>query len=128
VPTVDEVKDKAQGFIIGQIDAGSKQFGGLLENKIESIRTVGDTLRERGETGPSQVAGMAADRLGAVAAYFSNTGGEQIVADVEGLARKNPLLTIGAGVVAGLFAARLLKASAGHRYEKYLGESNEQAS
>jgi hypothetical protein len=118
MPTVDEVKDKAQGFIIEQIGAGSKQFGGMLENKVESIRTVREALRDRGETGPSQVADMAADRLERVAKYFSTTNGEQIVADVEGLARKNPLLTVGAGLTAGLFAARLLKASAGRRYEK----------
>jgi hypothetical protein len=121
VPTVHEVKGKAQGFIIEQIGAGSKQFGGLLENKAESIRTVGETLRDRGEAGPSQVAGMAADRLERVAKYFSTTSGEQLVADVEGLARKYPLLTVGVGLTAGLFAARLLKAGAGNRFEKLVG-------
>jgi hypothetical protein len=125
VPTVDEVKGKAQGFIIEQIGAGSKQFGGMLESKVQSIRTVGETLRDHGETGSSHLAGVAADRLEHVAGYFSNASGERLVADVEGLARKNPLLTVGAGLAAGLFAARLLKASAGNRYEKLVGGSNE---
>lgn len=117
MPSVDEVRDKAQGFIIEQIGAGSKQFGGMLENKAQSIRTVGDALRDRGETAPSQVASMAAERLERVAKYFSSASGEQIVADAEGLARRNPLLTVGAGLTVGLLAARMLKASAGRRYE-----------
>jgi hypothetical protein len=123
VLSVDEVKTKAQGFIVGQIDAGSRQFGSMLEHKVESIRTVGETLLDRGETGPSQVAALAADRLDIVAKYFSKTRGEQIVSDVEGLARKYPLLTVGAGLTVGLFSARFLKASAGRRYEKLLGAS-----
>jgi hypothetical protein len=125
VPRIDELRDKTQGFIIDQIDAGSKQFGGMLENKAQSVRTVGDALRDRGETAPGQVADMAAERLERVAKYFSSTSGEQLVADVEGLARRNPLLTVGAGLTVGLFAARLLKASAGRRYAKDLGKSNE---
>ncbi len=125
MPTVHEVKDKAQGFVIAQIGAGSKQLGSVLENKAESIRTVGETLSDRGETGPSQVAGAAADRLDRVAAYFSDASGEQLVSDAEALARKFPLLTIGVGVAAGLFAARLLKASAGRRFEELGGAVNE---
>lgn len=121
--SVDEVKTKAQGFIIGQVDAGSKHFGSLLERKVESIRTVGETLSDRGETGPGQVAALAADRLEIVAKYFSQTRGEQIVADVEDLARRHPLLTVGAGLTAGLLAARLLQASTGRRYDKLLGDS-----
>jgi hypothetical protein len=121
--SVDKVKTQAQGFITGQIDVGSRLFGGMLEHKVESIRSVGETLLDRGETGSSQVAALAADRLEIVAKYFHNTSGEQIVADVERLARKYPLLTVGAGLTAGMFAARLLKASAGRRYEKFLGAS-----
>ncbi|HTA38961.1 MAG TPA: hypothetical protein VK760_07795 [Candidatus Acidoferrales bacterium] len=116
--TVDEVKGRAQGFIIGQIGAGSKQFGELLKNKAKSVRTVGEALRDRGEAGPGQVADLAAERLERVAKYFSKTDGEQLVADLEGLARKNPLLTVGAGFAVGLFSARLLKASAGRRHKE----------
>jgi hypothetical protein len=118
VTTTDELKDKAQGFIIGQIGAGSKQFGGLLKDKAKSIRTVGGALRERGETGPGQVADMAAERLERVAKYFSKADGEHLVSDLENLARKNPLLTVGAGLTVGVFAARLLKASAGRRKKR----------
>jgi hypothetical protein len=123
VTTIEEVKGKAQGFVIEQIGAGSKQFGGMLKNKAKSIRTVGEALRDRGEAGSSQVADMAAERLERVAKYFSKADGEQIVADVEGLARRNPVLTVGAGLTVGLLAARVLKASASRRYKKHLGKS-----
>ena len=128
--TIDEVKHQAQdqagelagrakGLIIGQIDQRSSDIGQTLSTHVQSIRTVGQTLREQGADAPAKLADTTADRLEQFASYLSTTDGERLVADAEALARKQPMLTMGAGLTLGILAARLLKSSATERYRQY---------
>ena len=128
--TMDHVKDQAQeqagvlagrakGLIVGQIDERSTQIGQTLTGNSQTIREIGDQLRERGETPAARLADTAADKLEQFGYYLTETDGERLVADLENLARRQPLLTLAAGLTLGLLAARLLKASASERYAYY---------
>ncbi|GAC1389123.1 MAG: hypothetical protein NVS1B6_19530 [Steroidobacteraceae bacterium] len=128
--TLDEVKTQAQtqagelagqakGVIIGQIDQRTREVGQTITTHAESIRTIGDSLRGQGQEAPARVADMAASRMEQFGYYLVETDGERIIADLERLARKQPLLTMAAGLALGILGARLLKASASQRYQTY---------
>lgn len=125
--TMDQVKSQAQdqagelagrakGVIIGQIDERSTEYGDTIVTHATNLRQLGDSLRSQGQDASAKLADAAADKLEQLGYYLSETDGERIVADMERLARRQPLLTLGAGLIAGAVAARLLKASAAERY------------
>ena len=131
--TTDNVRDpsqnragrlagRAKGIVLDQIDQRSTEFGNALATHAQSIQTVGQTLREQGASAPAQLADVAAARLNEFSRYLCNTDGDRLVADAEALARRQPMLTLAAGIAVGTFAARLLKASATRRYETYVRE------
>lgn len=125
--TMDQVKSQAQdqagelagrakGVVIGQIDQRSTEYGDTIVTHATNLRQLGDSLRNQGQDASAKLADKAADKLEQLGYYLCETDGERIVADMERLARRQPLLTLGAGILAGALAARLLKASAAERY------------
>ena len=116
---VDQIKTRARGVVMDQIDRRATDAGKLLQNHVTNLRSIGDTMRGEGLTATAQVADYAADRLDVVAAYLTQTDGERIVHDAENLARRNMMMTGAVGFLVGLTAARLLKASASDRYRTY---------
>lgn len=128
--TIDQVKDQAQeqagvlagrakGLVIGQIDQRSTQVGNSAIDHAQSIREIGDQLRTKGQAPAADLADTIATKLEQAGFYLSESDGERIVADMEALARRQPLLTLAAGVAAGVLAARILKAGASERYKTY---------
>lgn len=128
--TIDDVKDQAQeqagalagrakGLIIGQIDQRSTEVGNSAIDHAQSIREIGDQLRGKGQNPAATLADTIASKLEQAGFYLSESDGERIVADAEALARRQPLLTLAAGVAAGVLAARVLKAGASKRYVAY---------
>ena len=120
-----ELAGRAKGMIIGQIDERSTVYGEMMVTHATTIRELGESLRARGQDSTASLAETAADKLEQLGYYFSETDGERIVVDLERLARKQPLLTFGAGLLGGMIAARLLKASATRRYERYADNRDE---
>ena len=127
---MDQVKNQAQeqagalagrakGMIVGQIDQRAGDIGATIATHAQNIRSVSATLREQGQDSTARLADTAADRLEQFGSYLSTTDGERLIADLENIARKQPLLTMGAGLALGILAARLLKASASERYLYY---------
>lgn len=131
--TIDEVKTQAQeqagafsgrakGLIIGQIDERSTQAGQSVVTQAQNIRSIADSLRAQNQEPAAKLADAAADRLEQFGYYLAETDGDKLVADLEEIARRQPLLTIGAGALLGILAARLLKASATQRYQYYANQ------
>lgn len=114
-----ELAGRAKGVIIGQIDQRSTEFGDTIVTHATNMRQLSDSLRTQGQDSTAKLADTAADRLEQLGYYLTETDGERIVADAERLARRQPLLTLGVGLLAGVIAARLLKASATERYQYY---------
>lgn|GEM_PF-5119140 len=114
-----ELAGRAKGVIIGQIDQRSTEAGDTIVTHATNIRQLGDSLRSQGQDSTAKFADTAADKLEQLGYYLSETDGERLVADAERMARRQPLLTLGIGLFAGIIAARLLKASATQRYQYY---------
>lgn len=119
VTNVEEIKDKAKGVVIDQIDRRTTDVGNVVGGHVENLRSIGDSLRNQGQESTARLVDMAADRLNQVSAYLTQTDGDRIVHDLENVARAQPLITAAAGLVFGVTAARLLKTGATQRYRTY---------
>lgn len=121
---VDQIKDKAKGVVIDQIDRRTTDLGNVVTGHVDNLRSMGDSLRGQGQESTARLVDMAADRLNQISTYLTQTDGDRIVHDVETLARTQPLITAAAGLVFGVTAARLLKAGATQRYRTYSDTSS----
>lgn len=120
---IDQAKETA-----GQAyDAVTERAASTLDERKTTVSTgltaVADSLRQAagslsGPQGDNQLAsfagrytGTASQKLNDVARYFENTDVRGMVRDVEGYARRNPAVFIGAAFGLGLLAARFLKST-----------------
>ena len=117
---VEQVQEKA-GLVAGQVrqqattqlDQGRVQAGNTLEAVTAAIRQTGQQLREQDQGAIAQYADRAADQVERVYGYLGNRNVNEIINDVERLARREPALFLGAAFAVGLLAARFLKSSGG---------------
>lgn len=116
---VGELKDRARGAIVDQIDRRSTDLGNTVNEHVTNLRSMGGTLRDQGQNSTANLIDAAADRLGSISTYLQQTDGDRIVHDVESFARKQAVLTGAIGLIGGFIAARVLKASASERYRTY---------
>ena len=114
-----QLAGRAKNVVTDQIDQRSKALGTAVGTHAGNLRAVAQTLREQNQEGSAHLADMAADRLSGVGTYLETTDGDRLIADAEQLARRQPIVTVGVGVVLGLIAARMLKASSADRYDRY---------
>lgn len=98
---------QAGSQVRSQVETGKHRAAGAL-------RDVANTL-EHPEDGSadfvSQSVRTASDRARQFADYLDNTDLRDMVADAEGLARRQPALFLGGAFVLGLLAARVLKST-----------------
>ena len=121
---VDQIKDKARGVVMGQIDQRTTDLGNVVGGHVQNLRSMSDSLRSQGQDGTARLVDTAAQRLDSLSSYLTSTDGERIVHDIEQIARTQPLATATVGLVAGLTAARLLKTAASQRYRTYGDDSS----
>lgn len=117
--TVDQVKTRARGVVMDQIDRRTSDAGAKLQAHVTNLRSMSRTLRDQGLDNTANMVDYAAERLNGVSTYLTQTDGDRIVHDLESLAREYAVVTASIGFLAGLTAARLLKASASERYRTY---------
>lgn len=121
--SIENVKNQAKGFISGQIDQRTTDLGNLVGDHVQNLRSMGESLRSQGQTPTASLVEVAANRLDDVSSYLRNTDGDRMMHDLESIARSQPLVTAGVGLLTGLLAARVLKASASQRYQNYVEDS-----
>lgn len=117
---VDQIKDKAKGVIIDQVDRRTTNLGNVVSGHVSNLRQMGSSLRTDGQDATASLVDMAADRLNRVATYLTQTDGDRIIHDLENVARRQPVVMAAAGLLFGLTAARLLKTGAAQRYRAYV--------
>ena len=70
--------------------------------------------------------GQAADRIERLGTYLEQKSGDELMRDVESFARRRPWMLAGVGMLAGVAAARFMKASSEQRYGDYRRTSEQQ--
>jgi hypothetical protein len=124
--TDDGIKDRAQATQVTQtaqeklreqVESRSTQAGEQASATAQALRTTGRSLHDEGQDAPARAAEQLAGYVERVGDYLTKTDGERLLHDAEDFGRRQPLAAIGLGLVAGLAASRLLKASSSRRYE-----------
>lgn len=130
----DSAKESAKGLYDQAKDTAGQAYGaatqkaesalqeqktslaGGLTSVADSLHQVSESLRGTdAQSGITQVTAKYGDRLAEqieqVSDYFENRDARGMIRDVEGFARRNPEIFIGAAFTLGLLAARFLKSS-----------------
>lgn len=120
----EAVSEKA----VTKIDEQKSTLSDGLSTVADSIRQVGDNLGSA--TTDSGLAGSAAkytqtaaQRLEDVAGYFESKSVSDMARDLEGFARRNPAVFLGAAFGLGFLAARFLKSTSPRQLANSAGAS-----
>ena len=113
---VEGAAQQAKGRLREQVDQRSTQAGRQLDSVAEDVRSVAEQLRAQGKDAPARYADQAAERAQHVGQRLQQASGDELLRDVEDFARRNPWAIAAGGLVLGLAASRLLKASSRERY------------
>jgi hypothetical protein len=113
---VQDAAQQAKGRLSEQVDQRSTQAGRQVGSVAEDVRSVALELRTQGKDTPARYAEQAADRVQSAGRWLENSDGDQLLRDVEDFARRNPWAVAAGGLVLGLAASRMLKASSRERY------------
>jgi hypothetical protein len=116
---VGEAAEKGRGMLRRQVDERSTMAGQQASSVAESMRQAAAQMREQGDPQKARMASFAdqgADRLERVGGYLTDADADELLGRVEDVARQQPWLIAGAGLLVGIAAARVLKASSTDRY------------
>jgi ElaB/YqjD/DUF883 family membrane-anchored ribosome-binding protein len=113
---VHEAADQARSKLRSQLDDRTSQVSEQVNQQASDLRTVGQSLREQGKTGPAEAADRLAGYAEQVGGYLREKDADALLNDAEDFARRQPW-AVGIGALgAGFLASRFLKASSGRRY------------
>ena len=115
-----EAAGQARGRLREQVDQRSTQVGEQVGSGVSDARSVAMELRKQGKDTPARYVEQAADRAERLGGYLRHSDGERIFSDVEEFARRNTWAVALGGLVLGVAAARMLKASSADRYRSSL--------
>jgi len=105
------VADQAMQQVRSQIVTGKERASGSLEDVAQALHATSDTLKERNQETIGGVAQTGAEIMDQVSGYFRERSVDQITHDVEGFARRQAGLFLGAAFAAGFMLSRFLKSS-----------------
>ena len=114
-----EAAETGRGVMRRQVDQRSTQAGQQASAVADTLRQTATQLRSDGDGQKvryAQVADQAADRLERAGRYLTDANADELLGRVEDVARQQPWLIAGAGLLVGIAAARFMKASSTERY------------
>jgi hypothetical protein len=114
-----ELRQQGSVRLRDQFDERSTQAGSQVRSLAEALRRSGNDLRQEGNANTAQLTGQAADRIEQLGTYLEQKRGDELMGDIETFARRRPWMLTGLGMLAGVAAARFLKASSEQRYGDY---------
>ena len=119
-----EVAGEAKSRLSDQVDQRSTQAGQQLSSAADDVRSVAEQFRTQGKDTPARYAEQAAEKAQKVGQRLQDASGDELLRDVEDFARKNPWAVAAGGLVLGLAASRMLKASSTQRYRSSIQNQN----
>lgn len=114
-----ELREQGSARLRDQLDRRSSEAGSQVRSLAQALRQSGEQLEGDGKGGASRTAREAADRIERLGGYLERKSGDDLMRDVEMFARRRPWLLAGIGLLAGVAAARFVKASSERRYDDY---------
>lgn len=121
-----QLREQGSARLRDQFDQRSNQAGSQARSLAEVLRRSGNDLNGEGNGSVSQLTGQAADRIDRLGSYLEQKSGDELMRDVETFARRRPWMLAGLGMLAGVAAARFMKASSEQRYGDYRRTSGQQ--
>jgi ElaB/YqjD/DUF883 family membrane-anchored ribosome-binding protein len=112
-----QAKGQTREQLRTQINQRSTQAGEQVSSASTAMRRTSENLRSEGSDAAAKVLDGLAERGERLGSYLSRADGDQILRDVENVARKQPWLFVGGSAVVGFLASRLMKASSSTRYQ-----------
>jgi hypothetical protein len=109
----DGVKEEAERIF----DEQKERIGSKVDRWGKAIHQAAHALHAVKADGAAEMVDAAAERVGNVSSYLEERSLTDILSDAEDVARRHPGVMLGGMFVAGLLAARFLKASAARRDE-----------
>lgn len=126
--TTGNVKEKARetaSNVGDQVaDRASEQKNRATEslgNVAQAIRKAGDELRQQDQSGIARYTDEFAGQVDRLSSYLQNRSVGDLLHDVEGFARREPGLFLGAAFALGLLGSRFIKSSNPNRNEDSYG-------
>jgi ElaB/YqjD/DUF883 family membrane-anchored ribosome-binding protein len=114
-----DLREQGSARLRDQFDQRSNQAGSQVRSLAEALRRSGNDLSDEGNGNAAQLTGQAADRIERLGSYLEQKRGDELMRDVETFARRRPWMLAGLGMLAGVAAARFMKASSEQRYGDY---------
>jgi len=106
-----QAMDKAKDTVKSQLSNQKEKAVSTLGNFTDALMHTGDQLRQSGQGVFGGYAESLADRVDHVAGYLRENDIDDLAAQAEDFARKQPALFIGGAFIAGVALARFLKSS-----------------
>lgn len=106
-----QVMDTAKTQTTNRLSMGKDQIAGTAGAVAEALRQSSQGLRDQDQGAVAGYVEQAADRLDGAADYLRQRDVPQLVDEVEGFARRQPALFLGAAFGLGILAARFIKSS-----------------
>jgi hypothetical protein len=115
---VDQAQQKA-GQLVAQaqqrttsrLATQKEQAAGRVETVAQALRQTGQQLRDQDQGAFAWYADRAAEQMERLSGYLHDRDVSEIIGEVEGFARRQPALFVGAAFGLGLLGARFLKSS-----------------
>jgi hypothetical protein len=120
-----ELREQGSARLRVEFEQRSTQAGSQARALARALRRSGSELSGEGNGGLAQLAGQAAERVDGVGVYLEQKSGAELMREVEMFARRRPWMLAGLGVLAGVAAARFMKASSEQRYGDYRQSSQQ---
>jgi hypothetical protein len=115
--TAQNLSGQAAEQVRTQVDQRSTEAGERITATADDLRSVSEALREQGKDGPAKMTDQVAERAERAGGYLRDADATQLLGDIEDFGRRQPWAVLAGAAVAGIAAARLLKASSRSRYQ-----------
>jgi len=104
---MDQAREQVKTQLAGQKDRATDGLGTVAS----ALRQTGAQLQNQGQATVSQYAEQAAQAIEGFSAYLRDKDVDDLVFEVENLARRQPTVFLGSAFALGFLAARFLKSS-----------------